>query len=125
MSRPARDEALGVLYSADAIGEEPLVVGLSSKARKLAAGAWEVRGELDAELAGAATGWRVERMPAVDRAILRLALYELRHTSTPVAVVISEAVALAKEYSTERSGGFVNGILANLASASDQKTDQT
>ena len=62
----------------------------------------------------AATGWRVERMPAVDRALLRLALFELRHTDTPVAVVISEAVELAKEYSTQRSGSFVNGVLGNL-----------
>lgn len=115
MSRDARVDALGALYSADATGEEPLIVGLSSRARKLVKGTWEAREQLDIELAGAATGWRVERMPAVDRAILRMALYELRHTATPVAVVISEAVELAKEYSTQRSGGFVNGVLAKLA----------
>jgi transcription antitermination protein NusB len=62
-----------------------------------------------------AAGWRVDRMPAVDRTILRLALYELRHTSTPLAVVIDEAVELAKRYSTERSGSFVNGVLGKLA----------
>jgi len=54
-------------------------------------------------------------MPAVDRNILRLALFELRHTETPVGVVISEAVKLAKTYSTVRSGSYVNGILGNLA----------
>ncbi len=102
------------LYSADATGGEPLLVGLSSRSRKLAGGTWEARKQLDTELAQAATGWRVERMPAVDRAILRLALFELRHTDTPVAVVISEAVELAKEYSTQRSGAFVNGVLAAL-----------
>ena len=112
MSRDARIDALGALYSADATEGEPLLVGLSSRARKLATGTWGVRAELDSELAATATGWRVERMPAVDRAILRLALYELRHTDTPVAVVISEAVELAKEYSTKRSGAFVNGVLA-------------
>ncbi|NND02389.1 MAG: transcription antitermination factor NusB [Acidimicrobiia bacterium] len=115
VSRDARIDALGALYSADATGDEPLLVGLSSRSRKLIKGTWAAREQIDAELAEAATGWRVERMPAVDRAILRLALYELRHTETPVAVVISEAVELAKEYSTQRSGGFVNGVLANLA----------
>lgn len=108
-------DALGALYSADATRQTPVVAGMSSRSRKLATGAWEARESLDAELAAVAKGWRVERMPAVDRAILRLALYELRHTDTPVGVVISEAVELAKEYSTHRSGAFVNGILANLA----------
>ncbi len=56
------------------------------------------------------------RMPPVDRAILRLGLYELRfEKGTPMAVVVSEAVRLAKMYSTERSGAFVNGILSKLA----------
>jgi N utilization substance protein B len=55
-------------------------------------------------------------MPVVDRAVLRLALYELRNQpSTPTAVVINEAVELAKTYSTERSGRFVNGVLSRLA----------
>ena len=56
-------------------------------------------------------------MPAVDRAVLRLALFELRHSDTPVGVVISEAVELAKKYSTGRSGAFVNGVLASLAAS--------
>ncbi len=54
-------------------------------------------------------------MPVIDRAILRLGLYELRHLSTPAAVVVNEAVRLAKTYSTQRSGSFVNGVLAALA----------
>ena len=55
-------------------------------------------------------------MPVVDRAILRLGLYELRHVpSVPTAVVVNEAVRLAKTYSTQRSGVFVNGVLASLA----------
>jgi N utilization substance protein B len=51
----------------------------------------------------------------VDRSVLRLALYELRHTDTPMAVVIDQAVELAKAYSTGRSGSFVNGVLGKLA----------
>jgi N utilization substance protein B len=55
-------------------------------------------------------------MPPVDRNILRLGLYELSYTDTPVGVVISEAVELAKRYSTARSGAFVNGVLARFTS---------
>jgi N utilization substance protein B len=111
-----RAAALEVLYAADAVGAEaPDLEGVGRRARSLASGTWALRTELDAELSGAAARWRVERMPAVDRNILRLALYELRHLDTPVAVVISEAVELAKKYSTTRSGGFVNGVLGNLA----------
>ena len=81
----------------------------------MAAGVWAERDALDIALGATATGWRVERMPPVDRNILRLALWELRHRpATPVAVVIAEAVRLAKTYSTARSGGFVNGVLARL-----------
>jgi N utilization substance protein B len=57
-------------------------------------------------------------MPVIDRSILRLGLFELRHgRGVPTAVVVSEAVRLAKTYSTERSGAFVNGVLATLARA--------
>lgn len=115
MSRDSRTAALAALYSADATGTAPAADELGARVRTLAVGAWEHREELDAELAAAATGWRVARMPAVDRAILRLALYELRHSETPVGVVISEAVELAKTFSTARSGAFVNGVLATLA----------
>lgn len=61
-------------------------------------------------------GWSVARMPAMDRAVLRVATYELAYRSEiPIAVVLDEAVELAKEYSTEKSGRFVNGVLAALA----------
>ena len=119
MSRETRVEALEALYAADAIGELPALVGVSRRAGRLAEAAWEARADLDAEISAAATGWRLKRMPAVDRAILRLALYELRHTETPIGVVISQAVDLAKEFSTQRSGAFINGVLANLADAGD------
>jgi transcription antitermination protein NusB len=82
----------------------------------LAEGVLAYRAELDRTIEAASDNWRVDRMPAVDRAILRLALFELRHEpATPTAVVISEAVRIAKEYSTDKSGAFVNGVLAALA----------
>jgi N utilization substance protein B len=59
-------------------------------------------------------------MPAVDRNVLRLGVYELRYTDTPVGVVLDEAVELAKRFSTGRSGRFVNGVLAAVV-ASDQE----
>lgn len=59
--------------------------------------------------------WPLERMPSMDRAVLRLATYELKHTELPVAVILNEAVEISKEYSTENSGRFVNGVLASIA----------
>ena len=110
--------ALEALYAAESVdADDPRIEGIGRRAGRLATGTWDRRVDLDLEIAGAARGWRVERMPAVDRNILRLALYELRHTDTPVAVVISEAVKLAKRFSTTNSGSYVNGILGNLAEA--------
>ncbi len=115
MSRtPARDQALGALYAADLTGTAPDISRLSGRAGRYASGVWENRAQLDAEIAAAATGWRIERMPVVDRNIIRLAVYELRNGDTPVGVVVSEAVNLAKRFSTERSGAFVNGVVAKL-----------
>lgn len=110
----ARDQALCALYAADLTDSVPDAARLSGRAARYASGVWEKRAELDAEIAAAATGWRVERMPVVDRNIIRLALFELRKGDTPVGVVVSEAVKLAKSFSTERSGAFVNGVLAKL-----------
>jgi len=68
-------------------------------------------GEIDALISSHAEHWRIERMPAVDRNILRLAIFELRHTGTPPAVVIDEALELARRFSNEESVHFVNGVL--------------
>jgi len=114
-SAEARDQALVALYEADQRRQDPDVAAVTRRAADMAAGVWAERDALDIALGATATGWRVERMPPVDRNILRLALWELRHRpATPVAVVIAEAVRLAKTYSTARSGGFVNGVLARL-----------
>ena len=68
--------------------------------------------ELDEELSRQTTHWRLERLAAVDRNILRLAMYELIcETGTPHAVVIDEAIEIAKKYGTKDSGRFVNGVL--------------
>lgn len=111
-----RADALAALYEADVRRAEPEVEDLSQAAATLVTGVWMERRELDEAIGSVATAWRVERMPPVDRGVLRLALWELRHRrETPTAVVIAEAVRLAKAYSTERSGSFVNGVLSRLA----------
>ncbi|MFQ5947646.1 MAG: transcription antitermination factor NusB [Acidimicrobiia bacterium] len=121
----AREEALRLLYEADQAHRGPDLDSpeLSPRARHLVEGIWQHRAELDEALGRASARWRVERMPAVDRNVLRIGLYELRYRpDTPVAVVISEAVRLAKAYSTERSGGFVNGVLGRLADSERGET---
>jgi len=112
----ARERAIGLLYSADA-GEPTQIESSEHEGRgfRLAHETWARVDEIDAALNAQATDWRVERMPAVDRAILRLAVYELRFTDTPVGVILSEAVELANRYSTTQSGRFINGVLAQIA----------
>lgn len=111
----AREQALGLLYAAD-LGSDSAPIAPTGRAGRLAAGVEEHLPEIDAEIESRSTGWRITRMPAVDRAILRIAVYELLYTDTPVGVVVSEAVELAKTYSTAKSGSFVNGVLASVAS---------
>ena len=120
LRREPRDLALTSLYEADQRGlrRPEIDPSFPAKAARLIQGVGDHLDELDAAIDGVSTRWRVARMPPVDRAILRLGLYELRYEpKTPMAVVVSEAVRLARVYSTERSGAFVNGILAKLALA--------
>jgi N utilization substance protein B len=73
------------------------------------------QGEIDALLEDVAVGWTLDRMPAVDRNLLRIGAYEILHVEdVPAAVAINEAVALAQELSTDDSAGFVNGVLARI-----------
>ena len=76
-----------------------------------------MRDELDALIVQHAQNWRLERMAIIDRAILRLAIYELRNGETPPQVVLNEAVELAKKFSSEEAGSFVNGILDAIRKA--------
>lgn len=120
--REARERAIGLIYEAEVKGESAadIVAALTLPplpyAAGLVEGIVEHGEEIDALINDHSDGWTVQRMPAMDRAVLRVATYELGHCEdVPVAVVLDEAVELAKEYSTEKSGRFVNGVLASLA----------
>lgn len=85
------------------------------QAREMAVAVAERRNEIDARIRDQAEHWRLERMPAVDRNILRLSVWELLHApDVPPLVVVDEAVELAKRFGSENSGRFVNGLLDGL-----------
>lgn len=123
--RHGRRLAVDALYQADVTHSNgPAVLAEWEQAarevpdftRELVEGVAEHLDELDRTLGTHAEGWRVERMPSLDRTILRLATYELTHLGeVPVGAVIDEAVRAAKELSTEDSGRFVNGVLGKIA----------
>lgn len=120
--RQARERALSLLYEAEIRGVAPsdvleaLAVPADAFAVTLVTGVGTNAAEIDAVVSHHAAGWAIDRMPAIDRALLRLATFELIHLpEIPVAVVIDEAVELAKGYSTEDSGRYVNGVLAAVA----------
>ena len=120
--REARERALSLLYEADAKGVEPaevlreLPVEPDPFAADIVAGVGADRAALDELIARFAVDWSIERMPVVDRTLLRMAVYELlHHPEVPTGAVISEAVELAKIYSTDESGRFVNGVLGSVA----------
>ena len=84
-------------------------------ATRLVTGSTEKRSEIDDLLSRQTENWRVERMPIVDRNILRIAVYELmEQRDVPRIVIVDEAIELAKKYGSEKSGRFVNGLLDGL-----------
>lgn len=92
-----------------------MAAGARDFAHELALEAHARRADVDALVTAHARNWRIERMAVVDRNILRLASYELRFTETPTAVVLDEAVNLARRFGDDPSPAFVNGILDAIA----------
>src|SRR6266568_2064393 len=110
----ARKRALDILFEAEIRGE-PVLGLLAERAAELVRGVQQHQAEIDELLAANARGWTLERMPAVDRNILRIGAYELFwNAAVPDGVAISEAVLLARELSTDASPAFINGLLARL-----------
>ncbi len=127
----ARERAVQALYQLDVAAEgldealarfwrnfEPVEREVREMAEELVRGVAAHRREVDDAIEGASANWRLDRMAKVDRNVLRLAVYELRHRGdVPVKVVINEAIELAKKYGAEGSGAFVNGVLDQLAAS--------
>ena len=129
----ARKRALDVLYSADVRGQalteafeveaaraarEPARQGSWSYAAVIVQGVIDHADEIDETIRTYALDWPLERMPAVDRALLRIGVWELLHNEdVPASAVIAEAVESASLHSTEDSARFVNGVLARIAGA--------
>jgi N utilization substance protein B len=117
----ARKKALDILHAADALDRAALEVLAEEQdvpdfTRELIEGIEANRAELDDLIRRYADRWVLERMPIVDRNLLRIGIFELLHRSdVPVAAAINEAVELAKILSTEDSGRFVNGLLGRVA----------
>ncbi|BDV30586.1 transcription antitermination factor NusB [Microbacterium terricola] len=127
----ARKRALDILFQADVRGEE-VAATLAAEAkrasnepareaswlyaREIVDGVIDNRDEIDEQITTFAKDWSLARMPAVDRAVLRIGVWELLfNDEVPAAVAIDEAVELAKEYSTDESGSFVHGVLGRIA----------
>jgi N utilization substance protein B len=115
--RAARRTALVLLYQWDVTGQElaSLFEGeIDPYAREVAEGVIESHEELDRRITDASDEWTADRLGALERNILRMAIRELDEGETPVEVAINEAVALAKRYSSEDAGKLVNGILGRI-----------
>jgi len=123
--RFARELALQTLYNVEIGHNEPAVALGQTMAdiaagdpegrtfvRELVFGTLEFSEASDAIVGPLLAGWTLDRLATVDRIVLRMAMFELDHTATPRAVVLDEAVELAKKFSTEDAARFVNGVLA-------------
>ena len=91
--------------------EDPASAGRDPFMEELARGASEMAPDIDHRIAEKSAHWKIERMPVVDRNILRLGIYEMSRQGTPAAVVIDEALELARQFSGEESVAFINGVL--------------
>jgi len=126
----ARERAVQALYQIDVAATdleealsrfwksfEPVEREVMDEAEALVRGVALHRREVDELIEGVSQNWRLDRMPRVDRNVLRLAAYELAHRAdVPVKVVINEAIELGKKFGSESSGAFINGVLDRIAS---------
>ena len=130
----ARKRALDVLFEAEQRGIEPRTVflriatdassPLNPYTEELVDGVTAHRDRIDELIATYAEGWTIDRMPAVDRNLLRIAVYELLHAAdVPPNVAIDEAVGLAGDLSTDESPAFINGLLGRIASMLPRLSD--
>ncbi len=125
--RMARELAMQALFSVEIGHRDPgdvlnetfthrSLVGQRGFVKDLVFGTLEHSDESDAALSPLLEGWTIDRLPTIDRLLLRMGVFELRYRpEIPRPVIINEAVELAKKYSTEDSGRFINGVLSNAS----------
>lgn len=136
----SRQRAIQVLYQAD-IRNQPVETALADFyntlyseeneeqpisdpfMETLARGTEEQRATLDATISAKSEHWRIERMPIVDRNILRMAVYEMQFVKTPPPVVIDEAIELARQFSSDESVPFINGVLDAIHRSAEKSAD--
>lgn len=139
--RKARKRALDILFAADIRGvditevlveqqqtthPDPSRFTAGDYATEIISGVAQYRDDIDARLRNVSTDWPLERLAGVDRAILRIAVYEMVYREDiPVAVAVSEAGELAQEYSTDDSRQFVQGVLGAIAKGEPPAADVT
>jgi N utilization substance protein B len=133
LRRKSREFALQMLFQWDMSPQEPAKLeakfwraakaadSTRAFANQLFEGAAKEVAALDELIVKHSENWRFERLAAIDRAVLRLAIHELRVADAPYRVVLNEAVELAKKYSSEESGAFVNGILDAVYKSMENK----
>jgi N utilization substance protein B len=124
--RKVRELAMQILYTWDAHGQADEAMARQmthdgsddpttrQRAIDMAKGTWEQRATIDAWAERLAPQWPPRRQPSVDRSLMRLAIWELTNMATPPKVVLDEAIELAKEFSTEQSASFLNGVLDSV-----------
>jgi len=123
--KQARRDAVFLLYQSDVTDQTMAELVEGQRLREgygpdeftiaVVSGVLAAREELDAVLEAHSTGWPLDRVAPLERNILRLALWEIQTEATPPEVAIDEAVRLAKRYSTDEAGAFVNGVLGAVA----------
>jgi transcription antitermination protein NusB len=133
--RRGRELALQSLYEADLVGHDPISIldrviadddladsVADAHARRLVVGVGRLRDEIDREIVRAAPAWPIGQMPAVDKNLLRLAIYEVLFDNgqVPMKAAINEAVEIAKRFGSESSSRFVNGVLGTVVSGQER-----
>jgi N utilization substance protein B len=111
LRKQAVDEAISSFYDTLYSEEEVERPGRDEFMEELAKGTSEMAGDIDHQITEKAENWKLERMPLVDRNILRMAIYEMSRKDTPPAVIIDEALELARQFSGDESVSFINGVL--------------
>jgi N utilization substance protein B len=114
----AEAKALAATEAFEAVATSfEMPAGAREFAQDLVESVLDHRQEVDEAITSHAKNWRISRMATVDRNILRLGVFELLYSDLPKAIVISQAVELAKKFSTAKSGAFVNGVLSAVAAS--------